>query len=821
MSFNAEKNRYFREEVVVVELHLDQNDPAIDFSDEVTSYNTPKTTINPLAYNPQAPKKVYRFSDQQLDGSDIQYFPNVSRVSQTTPVLSIGENIGTRASVSVSIDDFITNDAYELPAPYNDRRVTGSFWGKLLARNFVDNRKMFVYRGYRPRNFDKINFQREEYIIKDISRGKDGSVNIKGVDPLFFTNESKAKMPLKSNGKIFNAAGINSTATSVSMFTSDILEYGQVGEAGIARINDELVDYTVTSTTSQSVNLSLVTRGAYNTIASDHDNGDLGQKCYVANNRNVVDIIRDCFGFTNIDQSYIPQVQWETEKAGPLSTYNLTTILSKPTEVKKVLSDMVRHSGSILYWDTVASRIVLKGNPEFKDPELIVDEFVYEQDSVTISEKRGDQVTRASINYAKRNYVLDDKENNYRKGFITIDDIAESDAQFADVSESKVINSNWLTSSNNDEAIAFQITSREVARKSKIPFETKFTIDSQYIGVKGNVETVTGNAFSSAFSQVEFGIDGNDILNTPRVWLGSFVQMTNHILLGPDGGRLTYIGQITKLEPKGYDKWEITILSISTTPQAEFDYEITQDAQDLTLTDFYPPIVEDPPRPTVILISSGVVIGATSTTNAALDTGLYPDGLLIINRGEILGAGGNGKNAGVMSVVEPEVCAISFPVGTINPNGGNALEVSTPNLVIDNGGIGSQTGSAGFIKGGGGGGADTAGYESDQRFPDPGPVYPQPGAGGQGFIGGTGGQGNEAGGPDGQDGSINGPGLTPAADGGTWGEDGQSTQIAGCGLGSNLVVRTGGKAGNAIVKNGNTVTITDGNNTGQIKGPIV
>lgn len=787
MSFDNLKRAAFRQEAVLVELLLDQNDIGIDFSSDPNSYNTPKTTSDPTAFNPDNPKKSYFFADQHLDGFDGAYFPNLVSASQTTPELKIGENIGSRASASIRIEDFITNDAYELPAPYDDRRVTGSFWGKLIARNFIRNREIVVYRGYiDPQDgFQITNFQGERYVIQDFSRDKDGGVTIKAIDPLFFTNEAKAKMPVKSTGEL--DIDLFSGVTTMTVFTENPTEYGAVGDTGVVRINDELIEYEVTAISSNTVTMTIV-RGALGTIQQDHTQGDLVQKCYVADNRNVVDIIRDSFSFTNIDTSYIPDSDWENEKLGALSIYNFTTILTKPTEVKKVLSEMIRHCGGLLYWDTVASSIVLKGNPEFQNPDLIVDENVYEQDSIKISDLTRSQVTRAAINFAKRNYVLDDKENNYRRGYSLIDDLAESPAQFSDVAEAKTINSNWLTSSSEDTQTAVEIINREVSRKSRIPFETTFIIDSEYIGL----------------------INGN--LESRRVWLGSLVEITNHLLIAANGERSTYRGQITKLQPRGFDKWEVTVLSISSAPVVDFDYTITGNLEDILLTDIAPPIDG---RVTNILIQNGAVIGATSTENAALDTGNYPDGLNLVNRGRILGEGGKGGDSGILEPIEPSICSPSFrTTGTGAGKGGPALIINTSDVTLDNGG-------SGLIYGGGGGGADRVGYQGDSSFPDSGPSFPQPGAGGQGYQGGQGGLANQNGGQAGENGSQAGPGRNPAADGGEWGTKGQDQTIFLCGQPNRPVTTVGGAAGESIITNGNQVFISDGNNGVQIRGPIV
>ena len=395
--------------------------------------------------------------------------------------------------------------------------------------------------------------------------------------------------------------------------------------------------------------------------------------------------------------------------------------------------------------------------------------------------------------------------------------MSESKSQFGEVSEAKTINSNWLTNSVSDTQTAVEIVNREISRKSRIPFETKFVIDSEYVGLSYDSQNPTTNygSYSSGFSS-GFGPQvSNPQLTERKVWLGSTIKMTNHLLIAPNGSSLTYTGQVTKLQPKGRDKWEVTMLSISSTPPTSFDYTITTDQEDLLLTDVAAPISG---RPTNVLISDGVTIGATSSFNPALTTGDYPDGLFIVNRGKILGAGGRGGDSGFpASSLEPGICHIAFSQRGFD--GGPALSITgTTSLIIDNG-------IKGLIYGGGGGGA---GYRliclSGDRVVE---QFPQAGAGGQGYEnaqngvqGALGGLNQVTSDPNdrAESGSIDAPGFPR---GGASGENGGDTLVYACEFSNRPVTRIGGTAGNAIIKNGNDLLITDGDNGQQIKGGVI
>ncbi len=179
-----------------------------------------------------------------------------------------------------------------------------------------------------------------------------------------------------------------------------------------------------------------------------------------------------------------------------------------------------------------------------------------------------------------------------------------------------------------------------------------------------------------------------------------------------------------------------------------------------------------------VTIDSGVIVGSTSTSSAAMVTGAFPSGstLKIINNGRIQGAGGTGNSN----------------------DGGDALSLGYP-VTIDNnnqiwgGGGGGSRGDCGFAEGGGGGGA---GYD--------------PGAGGAGRT--------DQGAEDGQPGTTEAGGAgglgacgTACCNGGAGGGPGEDGLPDGYGGG---VV---GIAGNSIQLNGFNIVWED---SGDIRGSI-
>ena len=252
------------------------------------------------------------------------------------------------------------------------------------------------------------------------------------------------------------------------------------------------------------------------------------------------------------------------------------------------------------------------------------------------------------------------------------------------------------------------------------------------------------------------------------------------------------------------------------------------------------------PVAVTLRISSGVLVGSTSTSAPALSTGHLPAGssLTIVNHGSIMGAGGGGGVGNYASASAPGDGGGGAP-------GGPALEIRFP-AMIDN--------ANGFILGGGGGGGGGGGlafmsYAVLQLVPGPsvpggggggGGGVDGGGGGGCGFNGGGGGASAVAGGLPGSAGGPgsggNYPGLVPGfyealprgGGGGCWGADGSSGETGPSGTTGQAVQRgdtpssgvaggkggPGGPAGAAVLRNGVMIQWVSGSGYPNVQGAI-
>lgn len=764
MTFDIEKSKAKRIAFTAVELHLDKNDPALDatFALEPDSYATPKTTDNPAAFT-GVDFRVYRYSDQQLFG--VNHFPGLVKATTNPPRIDPGKTIGFRATGTISLLDFDDNDEYALPSPYDDRRVKGSHATKLIERNHLTNRRAKIIRGYNPFNYSESDAQVENYLIDSFNPpDNNGKWSVNVVDELILVETKKSNAPTVSNGEL--TADMTQSQTNLSFVSSAPDEYGPVSSTGHIAIEKEIMSYTVDTATTMTV-----VRGI-RSGSREHKTGETLQKCVAFEDENIIDVITQLItDYTKIPASYIPTADWAALKAGDLANYNLTNILFKPESVKKHLNDLIALAGLSMYVDVINQELVLVTAPDFATPVITFDEvehLIQEKTKAKPNPKK--QITRQTIHWNKPDITESNSEENYSKHFQVIDGIVEGDADESVVSEGKPLFSNWIINSLEDNSLATSFVQRTINRFSKTPLEVKGTIDQRYI------DTVSGG----------------------RMWLGSIFNIDTTKIV--DGGLNNVITtcQCVSLRPSSKDQqWDFVGLSYiaAAPPDADFYIDVDKEDYNLALDPVFSTILGDVREYTVV-ISSGVRISSSGSGILSFDQGVFPVGatLNLINLGQVLGRGGTGGAGGDIDDLPP----VTYGTPINGLDGFDSMSFTT-DTILDNGfgliasgggGAGGKFG-AGFIAGQGGGG----------------------GAGDDGGLGGVGGNLIDLDtppyffGPSGVDGGST---FGGSPGGGELGQDGAANGAA-----------SGGSAGVAIQKNGNTVTIIAGNNSEQIKGAII
>jgi len=279
--------------------------------------------------------------------------PNIVSVSTSSQRINPGENLGKRERVSCTFSNHPHNDL-DLD-PYVDERdynpfEQGTYWGKFAA--MYPNLQGYparVIRGDITQDFDDM--ERSHYICDkgEIAGDKKGySLSLK--DALDFAEGNKTLCPPPSNGLLSTA--ITSTTTSVTLTPTGVgAEYPTSFDASIG-------DESVVCTRVGDV-VTFTQRGAFFSAASDHDEGDTLQIYESFISQNVSQIMTRLLDYTGTPVEYYNQAQWDQQVA-IVNSPNLTARIAEPTEVFKLIQELMTDMALDVHTDVVAKKIDMK-----------------------------------------------------------------------------------------------------------------------------------------------------------------------------------------------------------------------------------------------------------------------------------------------------------------------------------------------------------------------------------------------------------------------------------------------------------------------------
>ncbi len=510
--------------------------------------------------------KTFRFVEP-IEGlpAGVDMIPSMIRSPQIAPTkITQGFGLGKRASVTLAFSDHPHHDRGIDPYVGNrsyDPEAQGTYWGKLRARTpYYQGRTIRIKTGFiqdvqsghlliNPAG-DKLlitpsggfieiygdsvlnwdNFESRTYIVEEI-RGTDsnGTVEVVAKDILKLADDVRSKVPLASDGVLLNDISI--IATSMNVVGGTYNDPVALGTSEWVRLGDEIVQYTAISGTGTSADpwvLAGLTRTdiTWGSTGDSHDADDSVQQCKAWQADNIRYIIDELLvTYAGIPSSYINAADWDAEESRWLLSINLTTIISEPTGVGTLISELQEQGYLNIWWNEVDQEIKLKAvvPPVLNAPVLLDDISNVLADSIKVKDNTSDRVSDVWIHYDKADYTSDDI-GNFRKIYIAADEGAKSDDQFGD-SRIKVIKSRWFNGSNT--SIAQQTANRLLSNLRNIPQKVSFSMDA-----KDSVGTVTGDVRDLVLDNIQ---DADGSAATTRVQIISSKEAVT-------GHRYDYVG---------------------------------------------------------------------------------------------------------------------------------------------------------------------------------------------------------------------------------------------------------------------------------------
>lgn len=386
------------------------------------------------------------------------------------------QGLGNRALCTIVLQDHQHTD--QIVDPYLSGRSwdplsrdRGTFWTRWLIRNkYRQNIVIRVYEGYSGQSLSAMT--RRTYFLQSISGPNNGRVTIQAKDVLAKIEERKAQAPVASPGELY--APISASDTLIQIAGASLSDYAS---SGIVRIGDELISYSSTSSSSSGITLNGTTRGAKNSIVSQHAAGDSVQQCLQYTNARIDDVIADLLvNYGGIDVDYLDAAGWVSEINLYATSYLLSTIITEPTSVAQLVSEIQEQALVYIWWDERTAKIklrVIRGIDS--TPPTISDTSNIIADSVSFSEMPRQRASQVWIWYDRSDFVKSPTDQkSYSSLIVNANLESETDNLYGEKSIRKIFG-RWLGIG----ALAQTTASKIIRRYVEVPTEIKFRLDAK------------------------------------------------------------------------------------------------------------------------------------------------------------------------------------------------------------------------------------------------------------------------------------------------------------------------------------------------------
>ena len=676
---------------------------------------TPPSTLGTMV--------TYRFAIDTIGlvESGIEALPYLRSVQITPATVSLGRDLGTRGSVSATLEDRphadtdVGFDKYYAERPY-DPFKTGTMLAKLAARQpYVVGRPFRVIYGEVGQAIEDM--ETHHFVMESISGpDRDGGFTITAKDALKLADGDRAQVPIMSTGYL--AAPIDADDTSMSLGPAGVGDIEYDGVEWIAIGGSEIVQAT-----ARTGDAFTIVRGQFNTAAVAHSADDRVQRCVYYQGESPADVIYDLLvTYAGVPSEYIPLDQWQ-EEVDENYRRLITGMIADPIAVKDGVSEIIEQCGLAIWWDDIARLIRLQVLRPIPSDAAIYDEEIAMERTLRVQSMPEERLSQVWVYFGQINPLEPvDDPSNYRRALPSVALQAETDYGQPAI---RSIYSRWIPV--GAETAASRLAAILLGRFSRVPRKTNLSL-----------------------------FRGPDLV-APSIGTGYRIAAKNIQL---DTGEPAQIeAQITRLRPLA-DRFECEFDELS------FVFFDTEDLTNRVITfgsnltnlnlrqihDEIYPAIEDGDTVTFVF---NAIVGSTSPSQFVITAGDWPElAPRLVFNSTVSGCGGTGANGRG---------GLDNTTGFNGGAGGSALYTRTPIVITGNGTI--QAGGGG----GGGGGSDYDGAFGPQNNGGGG-------GGGAGFNGGSGGSG--AGGGGGGNSEAGQPGTLNSGGAGGRGSSGGSLTAA-------------------------------------------
>ncbi len=397
------------------------SDPIIFLSGAYTSWQTNLGTGGGFTENGELGFggyiwEVYRFSVPTMYlNPAIPHIPSIKGFTHTPAQISLGKDLGVRATVSVNLTDHPHRfgvDSYD----------EGSFWGKWRGRygTKLRNRELRLVRGVESQDRASMTVR---YFVIDTTDGPtpQGMYTIIAKDHLKLADDDRSQAPRLSNGRLQSAIDADDGGLTLTPGGIGDAEYPASGYVCIG--GKEVVSFT------RSGDSLTISRAQLGSVAQTHNTGDRVQLCLYYSGDDVADIIYGLMTnyVTGITPDMIDLAEWQVETAQYLGViYN--TIITEPTGVRKLLNELIDQAALAVFWDDEARKVRLKVLREIATDVELFDEDRIVEGSLGVKELPQSRISQIWTFYGQRDPTdQGDDRDNYRAALADADLVRETE----------------------------------------------------------------------------------------------------------------------------------------------------------------------------------------------------------------------------------------------------------------------------------------------------------------------------------------------------------------------------------------------------------
>ncbi len=390
-----------------------------------------------------------------------------------------------------------------------------SFWSLFHARNlYFTGMYLRIYDGYVGQALSEM--RQRLYTLDEVNGPSNGRVRLKGGDPLRLSGRRKTEWPRASRLDLFADIDATTTTIQISGTLADLTDsFGNTTERYL-RIGDEIITYTSQSSLGSGVfQLTGVTRGVRDTIATAHASEDAVQRCGVYEKIKAWRAVHDLLtNHTLFPSSFITLSDWDDEGNTYIRTTVLSHLRSEPTPVEDLIGEIAQQALLYIWWSEYTQKAEMLTIRPPDDAVQTINETSHIMDGAQLTHDPDIRLTRVRVYYD----IIDPLESrtdpdNFRRSYIAID--ADTEAGTDGDTRIKVIYAAWLPRRADAASLAIKqlIRYKETPRFLKVKVDAKdrtltvgtpLDVESDYlVDSEGNLKTERWQVISAA--EIEAG----------------------------------------------------------------------------------------------------------------------------------------------------------------------------------------------------------------------------------------------------------------------------------------------------------------------------